>query len=62
MAACANHVLPIGARLLLCGRGRLPSYPDPSVWEKGLRDLPAMRKTADELILIDNTAMAAGTE
>jgi predicted ABC-type ATPase len=32
----------------------------PEEHEKGLRDLPAVRKTADELILLDNTAEGRG--
>jgi predicted ABC-type ATPase len=32
----------------------------PAEYEKGLRDLPGVRKTADELILIDNTAEGRG--
>ncbi len=32
----------------------------PAEYEKGLRDLPAVRKTADELVLIDNTSEGRG--
>ena len=32
----------------------------PAEYEKGLRDLPAVRKAADELVLMDNTAEGRG--
>ena len=32
----------------------------PAEYEKGLRDLPAVRKAADELVLIDNTSEGRG--
>lgn len=32
----------------------------PAEYEKGLRDLPAVRKSADELVLIDNTTEGRG--